>query len=74
MNQETITALLIAVGVYMLLGLLVGVPFAFFGAHRIDEHARSTRLPFRLMIIPGSAALWPIVLALWLRARRGNAA
>lgn len=71
MTQETITVLLIAIGVYMLIGVLVGVPFALIGAKRVDPNAKEAGLAFRFIIVPGSAALWPLVLAMWLGARKG---
>ncbi len=57
-------------GAYLLIGLLVAVPFVFAGVKRIDPSAREGSLGFRLLILPGSVALWPVVLRRW---RSGSA-
>ena len=55
--------------VYLLCGLAVGVPFVLRGVDRVDPAARETSLGFRLLILPGTAALWPLLAVKWLRAR-----
>lgn len=53
---------------YLALGVLVGSAFAWRGAAAIDPNARGTGFGFRLLIIPGSAALWPLALVKWRRS------
>ncbi len=53
---------------YAVLGLVFAVPFAWRLAARIDPVAASGTLGFRLLILPGSAALWPWLLWRVLRA------
>jgi len=36
------------------------------GVDRIDPNARGAGLGFRLLILPGSAALWPLLLRRWI--------
>ncbi len=55
--------------VHVALGLLFGVPFVFRGVDRIDPAARGAGVGFRLLILPGVVALWPL---LFLRWRRGG--
>jgi hypothetical protein len=62
--------LLLLVGVYLLCGLVVGVPFVLRGVDVVDEAAKSAPLGFRLLILPGSVALWPLVRARWIKSRR----
>jgi hypothetical protein len=42
----------------------VGIVFAFFfvwrGIHRIDSEAQGSGIAFRLLILPGVAAFWPL--------------
>jgi hypothetical protein len=57
--------LLIGLGVYLAFGLLFALIFAFFGAQKIDPHAAHGSWGFRLLIIPGAAALWPLLLRRW---------
>ena len=52
---------------YAAVGLAFALAFAAFGAARIDPNARGASLGFRLIVLPGAAALWPILLRRWLR-------
>lgn len=56
--------------VYAVLGLLFAVWFVGVGVDRIDPAARGAGLGFRLLILPGVAALWPLLLARVLRAQQ----
>ena len=59
----------VALGLYAGAGLLFAIPFLVWGLPRIDAAARGSSLAFRLLILPGTAALWPVLLKLWLRSR-----
>lgn len=61
------TALVWAVTIYALLGLLFAVAFVSFGVTRVDAAAQGTGRGFRLLILPGVAALWPLLLRRWLQ-------
>jgi hypothetical protein len=52
---------------YTAAGLVVGLVFVTVGVARIDPAARGTSVAFRLLILPGSAALWPVLVAKWAR-------
>jgi hypothetical protein len=56
---------LLAVGGYLLAGLLFGLAFVTVGVTRMDPAARGTSAAFRLLILPGSVALWPLLAAKW---------
>jgi hypothetical protein len=56
---------LILFGVYLACGFLFALPFVFLGVGRIDPHATHGSWGFRLLIIPGATALWPILLRRW---------
>jgi hypothetical protein len=60
--------LLVAAG-YLAAGLLFGVVFVTVGVARIDSAARGTSAAFRLVILPGSVALWPALAVIWVRRR-----
>lgn len=47
--------------VYALVGLLFGVWFVTIGVTRFDPAARGTSPLFRLLILPGCVALWPLL-------------
>ena len=59
-------ALLIVLGAYLACGLVFAVPFAFIGVNRIDPHAAQGSRGFRLLIIPGAMAFWPLLLRRWM--------
>ena len=58
---------LLMLGVYLSCGFLFAVAFVFFGAGRVDPHAKNGSWGFRLLILPGAAALWPLLLSRWVR-------
>ena len=72
MSPQLATALLIVVGLYLAFGLLFAVPFVLFGAGRLDPDARAGSWGFRVLIVPGVAALWPVLAVRWRRAARGG--
>lgn len=59
-----------ALGAYLALGLPISAAFVTLGVQRADPAARGTGPLFRLLILPGCAALWPLMLARWLSAPR----
>lgn len=61
--------LLGAIGAYAGIGLLVGLAFVAVGSSRMDEAMTGTHWSVRILLLPGSAAVWPIVLVRWLSAR-----
>jgi hypothetical protein len=58
-----------ALGVYAALGLVFAVPFVSAGVQLLDPTARGSGIGFRLLILPGIAAFWPMLLLRWIRAR-----
>lgn len=65
---ETIPFVLLG---YFTVGLLFGVHFAFGGAARIDPVATEATWGFRVLVIPGAAALWPLLLPRVVRGQQG---
>ena len=53
---------------YALTGAAFSVAFVLFGIHRVDPVAKHSPIGFRLIVIPGVAALWPLLLSRWFRA------
>ncbi len=52
---------------YAGLGLVFAVPFVLTGIQRLDSEAQGSRIGFRLLILPGVAAFWPMFLYRWTR-------
>jgi hypothetical protein len=65
-------AIVFAVSAYLACGLLFGLAFVTAGVGRVDAAARGTSAAFRLLILPGTAALWPFLAARWVRAVRSE--
>lgn len=53
-------------GVYLAVGALFAVAFALRGCQRIDPAAATGTWGFRVLILPGAAALWPLLLRRWI--------
>ena len=58
---------LILLGTYLVCGLGFAIPFVLFGVKKIDPHAARGTWGFRLLIIPGTMAFWPLLLSRVLR-------
>jgi hypothetical protein len=59
--------LVLGAGCYLAAGLVFALAFVTTGVQRVDPAARGAPWGFRLLILPGAAALWPLLLARWLR-------
>jgi hypothetical protein len=64
-----IELLLSILGIYLLIGIVFAVPFAMWGSSKVDPAAVKGTWGFRVLIIPGSAALWPLLLPRWLSGK-----
>ena len=54
-----------AFAVYLAVGLVFALAFVARGVAAIDPDAREMPWPARLLILPGVAALWPLLLWKW---------
>jgi uncharacterized membrane protein YdfJ with MMPL/SSD domain len=60
-------AIVYTLAVYASLGLVFAVPFVSLGVQRLDSEAQGSGIGFRLLILPGVAAFWPMFLYRWAR-------
>ena len=65
MFETLFTTLVYALATYAGLGLVFAVPFVWFGVQRLDSEAQGASVGFRLLILPGVAAFWPMFLYRW---------
>jgi len=68
MSVALAEALLDVAGAYGAIGLAFAIAFALRGAGRIDPGAARGSWGFRLLIVPGATALWPLLARRWLAA------
>jgi hypothetical protein len=52
-------------GAYAALGILFAIAFVVSGIGRIDSIAKNSTVGFRLIVLPGSALLWLLLLRRW---------
>ncbi len=57
--------LVLALEVYAALGLAFALAFVTFGVQEIDPEAKGAGVGFRVLIIPGVMAFWPMLLRRW---------
>ena len=57
-----------ALAAYGVAGAVFAAAFVTVGIQRVDPAAEHAPLGFRLIVMPGAAALWPLLLVRWVRA------
>ncbi|MDX1503931.1 MAG: hypothetical protein R3325_16350 [Thermoanaerobaculia bacterium] len=65
MGEEIASVLVLAGTLYLAAGAVFAVLFVLFGAARVDPQARGGSWGFRLAVLPGVAALWPLLARRW---------
>jgi len=66
MSAESVAVALVGlVGAYFAVGLVFGVAFVTRGLARIDAGAHDASIGFRLIVLPGVVALWPLLAKRW---------
>jgi hypothetical protein len=65
-----VTILLLSSAIYLAFGLLFAIPFLLKGVDTVDEGAHGSGIGFRLIIIPGIAVFWPLLLKKWLSVKK----
>lgn len=61
------TTLVTLAAFYVAIGLLFAVAFVLRGASRIDPAAQRGSWGFRLIILPGVVAFWPLLARRWIK-------
>ncbi|MFN0022957.1 MAG: hypothetical protein ACKVS5_03575 [Parvularculaceae bacterium] len=54
------------VAAYLAIGAIFAALFAAGGAARLDRATKGASAGFRLIIVPGAALLWPLLLVMWI--------
>ena len=66
--------LLSAIAAYLVAGIMFGLAFIWRGAGQLDPAAQEGSLGFKVLILPGCVALWPLLARRWYRdgTNKGN--
>lgn len=70
MFETVVWGVLFAVGLYLAAGVLCALPLQRWGLARIDPAAHASGWGFRILITPGLATFWPLLLWRWRQALR----
>jgi len=70
MIVNVVNGALLTLAIYVAIGSILAVPFLIFGIGRVDHAAKGTPWTFRVLVLPGVIALWPLMLRRWLSPRR----
>ena len=71
MFEELVTAFVFLLEAYAVAGFVFAAAFILRGVQRLDSEARGSGVTFRLLIAPGAAAFWPMLLVRWIRGMTG---
>ena len=66
MLESLAKAFVYGLEIYSLVGLLFSAAFVSLGVQRLDSEAKGTGIAFRLLVFPGAAAFWPLLLHRWI--------
>lgn len=58
------------VSLYLVCGLAFAIPFILKGVEKIDEGAQGATWGFKVIIIPGTAVFWPLLLRKWIQEKK----
>lgn len=58
-----------ALALYVAAGIVIGLLFVIFGVTRALAQPTAVTIGARILLLPGSILLWPLVLGRWLQSR-----
>ena len=64
-----VATLFSVLALYIAVGIVIGFAFLLFGVTRVFPHPVSVTTGARILLLPGAALLWPLVLRRWLKSR-----
>ena len=70
MYERLAIAFVYAFYFYFAIGFSFAIAFIAIGVKRLDPNASGSGIGFRLLILPGSTAFWPLLLRRWIRGDR----
>lgn len=70
MFDSIVVAIFWTLAAYLAIGVCFAVVFVIRGVRAIDPVAATSPLSFRVILLPGAAALWPLLVHLWINAEK----
>lgn len=68
MNTESIVGyILLLCATYLVIGVLFSLFFYAKGITKVDQGTEGSGLGFKLLILPGCIAFWPVLLSQWIK-------
>jgi len=61
--------LAVILALYVAAGVVIGIAFVLFGVTHVLSYPVTVTIGARILLLPGSALLWPFVLGRWLKSR-----
>ncbi|MBL0182535.1 MAG: hypothetical protein IPP96_09635 [Chitinophagaceae bacterium] len=61
---------LILGSVYLVMGMIFAIFFLSRGIEKMDTAAHGSGFGFRMIILPGTIALWPVLLKKWMNIKK----
>jgi len=65
-----VSIILIVVALYLVTGIFFAIVFLIKGIDKIDTTAHGSGWGFRIIILPGTIVLWPLLLNKWKKAKK----
>jgi len=65
-----VSIILMAAALYLIAGVLFSILFLSKGIEKIDATAHGSSWGFRLIILPGTIVLWPVLLNKWIKEKK----
>lgn len=68
--ETVINSLLLVGGIYLAMGLIFSLFFLWKGVEKVDENTQGAGLFFKLLLLPGMCAFWPLFLKKWIQTNK----
>lgn len=68
--DTVVNMVVIMAGLYLLAGAAFAIFFLTKGITRIDSGAHGSGWGFRLIILPGTITLWPVLFSKWMKSKK----
>jgi hypothetical protein len=70
MTEILVKTGLMVISLYLISGLLFALPFLVKGVHSLDEGVKKSSVFMKILIFPGTVALWPLLLSKWRKTKK----